>query len=180
VCSEANMENLTVTLSDTLMNLQGWFSANFLKLNLNKTDMIVFTPSLDIQPISIDPGQGELLVSGTKTKFLGVFLDCHLDWKEHIENLAPRLSRTVYLLRSLRDKAGVDLCMTAYHGYIYSILKYGIIFWGSSANVERLFILQKQCIRAIFNLKRRDSCKMYFIKSGILTLTSIYGNASCL
>lgn len=62
----------------------------------------------------------------------------------------------------------------AYYAYAFSWLNYGIILWGNSTDIEDIFILQKKCIRTLANITAPDSCKPYFIKFKILTLTSIY------
>lgn len=37
----------------------------------------------------------------------------------------------------------------AYHGYASSMLRYGLILWGNSVDVTKVFRAQKSCIRAI-------------------------------
>ncbi|KAF9821776.1 hypothetical protein SFRURICE_001887, partial [Spodoptera frugiperda] len=51
---------------------------------------------------------------------------------------------------------------------------YGVVFWGQSTNREFVFKLQKRCIRAIYGIKKTDSCVPYFKKSKILTLPALY------
>ncbi|KAF9790104.1 hypothetical protein SFRURICE_002469, partial [Spodoptera frugiperda] len=53
-------------------------------------------------------------------------------------------------------------------------VKYGVVFWGQSTNREFVFKLQKRCIRAIYGIKKTDSCVPYFKKSKILTLPALY------
>jgi len=59
---------------------------------------------------------------------------------------------------------------------------YGVIFWGfsSNRNYERVFRMQKWCIRSIFQLRCRDSCKQIFIGNGILTLAGLVGFEYCM
>ena len=53
----------------------------------------------------------------------------------------------------------VLLGLNKYYAYIHSILSYGIIFWGRSSNVNKLFILQKKIVRIITNSRVRESCR---------------------
>lgn len=62
----------------------------------------------------------------------------------------------------------------AYHGYVESVLRYGIMFWGNSVNKTVIFRAQKRNIRAIKGLKSDDSCKPVFKQLNILTLPSLY------
>jgi hypothetical protein len=58
-----------------------------------------------------------------------------------------------------------------YLSYFHSIIKYGIIFWGNSANVSRVFKLQKKVISGV---GPRDSCRSIFRKLDILPLSCEY------
>ena len=67
-----------------------------------------------------------------------------------------------------------EACVSANHAFIHSRLKYGIIFWGNSVQASRIFKLQKSCIRAVFHLKNRQSCKPIFKNENILTIPSLF------
>lgn len=70
--------------------------------------------------------------------------------------------------------ANRNTVLTAYHAYVSTTLRYGIIFWGNSTNREMAFKAQKQCLRAICLLKTTESCKPFFISLKVLTLPSLY------
>ena len=57
---------------------------------------------------------------------------------------------------------------------MHTILSYGIIFWGNSTNVNKLFILQKKIVRILSNLGSKGSCKKAFKNLEIMTLHSQY------
>jgi hypothetical protein len=61
-----------------------------------------------------------------------------------------------------------------YFAHVQSIMRYGIIFWGSFTHAKKVFILQKKIIRIMMNTKPRDSCKEIFKKLEIMTLYSQY------
>lgn len=46
----------------------------------------------------------------------------------------------------------------------YAQVKHCIAFWGASAEAERIFKLQKMCLRNIFELQSTNSCKDVFNK----------------
>jgi hypothetical protein len=60
-----------------------------------------------------------------------------------------------------------------YFSYVHSIIKYGIIFWGNSTNICRVFKLQNKVIRIISGVGPRDSCRR-FKKLDILPLSCEY------
>lgn len=86
----------------------------------------------------------------------------------------------VYPLRRISCEISRSAAITAYHGYISSILRYGIILWGRCVEIDQAFVMQKKCLRAIFGLKQIDSCRPFFRKYKILTLPCIYILESCI
>lgn len=63
-----------------------------------------------------------------------------------------------------------------YYGSIYPYLTHGIEMWGSSGitNMTRVLRLQKRCVRIMFRLQSRDSCREYFKNNDLLTVISLY------
>lgn len=101
-------------------------------------------------------------------------IDQNLNWISQIEHIATGLARYCYALRILTRTIGVDAALAAYHAYVQSRLRYGIIFWANSDESDRIFFLQKRCVRNIFNSKFNESCKNVFIGQKILTLYSLF------
>jgi hypothetical protein len=72
-----------------------WFDANKLTLNLDKTNIIKFTTKNSPQ-FSIRIGYNDKHIEeSAHTKFLGLQIDSHLNWKTHINQLVPKLSGLV-------------------------------------------------------------------------------------
>lgn len=46
--------------------------------------------------------------------------------------------------------------------------------WGSSSELNRIFICQKRVIRLILNMNFRESCRGKFKSNRLLTVTAIY------
>jgi hypothetical protein len=99
-----------------------------------------------------------------KQKILGI-IDEILSWNQHIDQVATKLCSACYALRNLKHIVPQSTLRTTYYAYIHSILSYGIIFWGRSSNVNKLFILQKKIVKIITNTRlresRRDACKNF-------------------
>jgi hypothetical protein len=89
--------------------------------------------------------------NSTETKFLGLIIDETLSWNQHIDQIATKLCSACYVLRNLKHIVPQSTLRTIYYAYIHSILSYGIIFWSRSANINKLFILQKKTVRIITN-----------------------------
>jgi hypothetical protein len=96
-----------------------WFAANKLALNLDKTNIRI--------------GYNDKYIEeSVHTKFLGLQIENHLNWKNHIDQLVPKLSRACYAVRSLLDISNTDSLKSIYFANFQFLLKYGIIFWGNS------------------------------------------------
>jgi hypothetical protein len=108
------------------------------------------------------------------TKFLGLIIDETLSWNQHVDQTATKLCSACYALRNLKHIVPQSTVRTVYCAYIHSILSYGIIYWGRSSNVSKLFILQKTIITIINNTGVKESCRKAFKNMEIMTLYSEY------
>lgn len=172
VIIKSDKVNITQEILNTTKQFDDWYSHNDLKLNISKTEIIQFG-YFKKDKITLNYNE-QVLSSSDEVKFLGMYLDSQLNWKQHITHLAGNMSKFCYALRVVSGSINVDAALGAYYSYVHSRLRYGIIFWGASVEVGRVFILQKLCLRRIFNLKQRQSCKQVFINNKILTVPSVF------
>ena len=92
----------------------------------------------------------------------------------HILKKKKKINRFTFALKKLTRISNLKTALTAYHGHIGSILRYGLIFWGNSSNVDAVFKSQKRSIRAMCDMKSDETCKPKFKSLKILTLPSLY------
>lgn len=143
----------------TLDEAGEWFNSNNFKMNLEKTQTLLFTTKT---------------TSRETLKLLGLHFDTKLTWRTHVEMLHKSLSTSIFAVRRIRKMVGSEAAKAAYFGSFHSKATYGILLWGGSAAAQRIFVLQKAAIRAMLNLNRRTSCKEYFLQERILTLPCVY------
>lgn len=148
-----------------------WLSNNNLKINIDKTCLINFNYSLNTLNISY---KGQIVNTSNVTKFLGIEIDKKLDWKEHVEKVCNKINRFSYALYKVTKTATRNTALTAYFAYVESVLRYGLIIWGNSTDINRAFIAQKKCIRAICGTAPDEPCRPLFKKLGILPLPCLY------
>jgi len=174
VFSAGTQEELLEKARTTVEQLNVWFNKNNLKLNLEKTNLIIinnyagFTLTNQIQINNV-------FISELKSIcFLGLTIDHQLTFENHILTINKKLNAVTFALRSLYENVNMQVLKTLYYGCFESILRYCILFWGCSSQADIIFKTQKRAIRAISGLGRRDSCRNAFRQQGILTLSSLY------
>ena len=101
-CSDNNMRALFETANQELSQINDWFLANKLSLNVEKTKYMLFHKLTDQENI---PLKLPLLKLNRKIiereysfKFLGVILDEHLTWKKYIQLIENKVSKNVGVL----------------------------------------------------------------------------------
>lgn len=89
--------------------------------------------------------------------FLGVTLDHAMLWDKHIDTVASKLCRNIYLLRYLASSLSQTALISAYYSLVNSHLSYTILSWGHSPGSSRLFRLQRRAVRILEGLGDRKS-----------------------
>lgn len=168
-----NPNNYENEINDSLTKIIHWLEYNNLVINLDKTKIMQFHQRRANPTVNLTHKNNKIESVNT-VKFLGIMVDDKLTWKPHIEHLCNKLSKSAYALYQLSKKVNISTLLTAYHGLVASVLRYGIIFWGQSTDRELLFKMQKRCIRSMCGLKTTDSCVPSFKSLKILTLPAMY------
>ena len=110
-----------------------WFQSDMLFLNYDKTYLMQFltkkNKEIDIQ-VSV---ANKHITNISSTKFLGLTIDTHMSWKEHIKELTSKLNKACYAIRLIKLIVSLNVLITIYFFYVHSVISYGIIFWGNSS-----------------------------------------------
>ena len=145
--SNNKLSHLETSLNQELINICNWLCANKLSLNVDKSYFIIFHPVQKNVNYTVNLLiNGRILVERKSLKYLGVIIDCNLNWKEHVSELCKKISRGVGILSKLRHFLDVRILIQIYYSIIYPFLRYGVIIWGNTykTNLESLIILQKR------------------------------------
>lgn len=175
--------SLAVT-ADTLEELQGlcdllvhcfveWCYVNAIMINVNKTECVYFSISNNDSTLVIRHSDS-IIASKNCTKFLGIYIDRHLKWNSHVDEVCKKLYSSYYALSRVRYLLPLCSLMNVYYSLVFSHLSYNIMVWGNSTETDRVFIIQKRILRMIFNVSPRSSCRPVFLENRILTLASIF------
>ena len=149
--SNKNIKTIETVLNYELKLVIQWMKLNKLSLNTKKTHLILFHSRQNIlnkDNIKINNKRLKLV---DHIKYLGMCLDKHLSWDEHIKQRSSKLSRANGILSKLRHNAPLTTCLQVYYALFYSYLSYGCAIWGltSKYNINTINNLQNKCLRII-------------------------------
>ena len=152
--------------------LSTWLRANKISLNASKTELIIFRDPRKkiIHELNIKIN-GKRLVPQNFVKYLGIYIDCHLNWNAHLTEMSSKLSRANGMLCKIRHFVSSEILKIIYYGIFSSIFTYGSQIWGqNNVVVKKLQIFQNKALRIIKFKPPRTSATPLFKAFGILKL----------
>ena len=155
--SGENIDNMVINLQTDLDRYSDWCSKNFLSLNVSKTKFVVFGTSQRTKRI----GNVNLTLNGVSLykepyyKYLGIILDSHLNYKQHIDQCSKIVSHKIYLLSKIRRYITEETAIFIFKTMIAPILDYGDILYsgGTNKNVSNLQKFQNRALRICLDIQ---------------------------
>lgn len=203
VLTHSNVKTLKKMMNEDVKQVMNWIRIHKLVPNVNKTNVIEYSydtkvtnssiviknhvPNCDKYYTSCDSAcdnnctcdinncSCEILENVNVVKYLGLYLDRRLDWKEqtkHVGKVVRPLSFVFYNLKKFLPK---DVLVTIYKTWYQSRLMYGLPFWGGTFNVnlKPLITCQKMIVKTIYgNFKVHSEQALQSLK--ILPLPLLY------
>jgi hypothetical protein len=159
-----DLDSLKAECNINMNNAQRWLTENDLVLNESKTVNIMFSLNKNITNMN----------SINNTKYLGIYIDNSLTWNNHIDKIISRLSKSVFIMRKIKDCLTINCLQLVYLGYFHSVITYGILLWGIASRTSEVFLWQKKALRILLNLPCYESCRGGFKKLNIMTVYSLF------
>ena len=120
-------ENVTISqLEQTMINVKTWMDKMRLKMNTNKTEMILFGHHQQLSKCTINKftaGEDEVPISGV-VRCLGSWLDKTLTFKHHVNQKVKTASWNLLKIRNIRKYLTKDACETLVVGLVLSHIDY--------------------------------------------------------
>jgi hypothetical protein len=79
-------------------------------------------------------------------KFLGLQIDNHLNWTNHIDKLIPKLHGARHAVRSMCHISNTDTLKSIYFDYFRLIMKYRIILAVSHLTAQRQSLYKRKLL----------------------------------
>ena len=173
-CSGTDIKKLCENMSNELDKLALWFDVNKLSLNVSKTNFMVFGNKRNLKNICVTINS--ITIDRVyETKFLGVYIDEHLNWKCHIKYLQTKLSRCIGILYKASFVISKLYLRKLYCALFLPYIMYCCEIWGNTykTNLNCIVVLQKKIIRIISKKKLNEHTTELFHDLKLLKFTDV-------
>ena len=95
----------------------------------------------------------------TYFKYLGVLIDENLSWKNYLDCIITKISKTIGMIAKLRHFVPTSVLTNSYKFLILPYLSYGFLAWGNASKnyLNKMFVLQKRILRLIYFVDRKQN-----------------------
>ena len=112
--------------------------------------------------------------SKSDTLFLGIHITKYLKCTTPICISRLQLSQMCYIIKSVQGIMGLGRISSFYHSKFESLVRYGIIFWGSDKEEVPIFKLQMRVIQSMCGAETSTTCRQIVKDCKLLTVTSLH------
>ena len=119
------------------------------------------------------------LQSKDYVKFLGVLIDKHLTWKQHIDYIASKISKIVGFIARLQHHVPLNTLLQIYRSLLFPHMYYVIhvnscLGQAAQSDLRKIVVLQKRVLRLIFFCNTRSHAIPLFVSYNILPIDMLY------
>ena len=152
-------------LQADLNTLEQWAKKWNMIFNPSKCEFLRVTIKANPIPMSYYI-QNEKIKEVPHAKYLGVTIDQHLTWNEHIRQITAKANNVKSFLQRNLKSCPVNIKVTCYQSMVRSILDYASTIWSpyTQKNIQTLESVQRRSARLVFN-----DCSPYNSVSNMLT-----------
>lgn len=193
--SDKSLENVVSVANSEFRLVAQWMRSNRLMLHPDKTKFMIFCPrqktidheickvylnNNDIGTIPENPSLiSEILFLNKEVdpviRFLGLYLDPYLTFKHHVSRIVSKVSKGLYILRTVKHQLPESALRILYFTLINSHLTYALPAYGCADKsvLKPLIQIQKKAIRIISGAKWNAHSEPLFKRHGILKFTDM-------
>jgi len=141
-------------------DIKGWMTNNKLKLNEDKTELLIIGTPKQLQKVSFSSvNVGSTAVHKTsKARNLGVIFDENLNLGSHVSNICKRSYLHLRNLSAIRKFLDLDSAKKAVQAFVSSTLDYGnsLLYGIPKTQLQRLQVVQNSAVRVIVGARKFD------------------------
>ena len=158
--SKSGMAQNVVKMERSLASLSWWFRKNAMKLNANKTQLIVFgtRQNLKLLPLVSVKIDNTYINESQKVRNLGVIFDRHLLFDCHIDNVVRRCTGTLLSLCHAKHGLPAEVLPRIVDGLVMSSIRYCISVYGATSGqlTQRIQKCINFCARVLTGKRKYD------------------------
>lgn len=171
-----------------------WLNKNMLSLNTDKTKIVTFSIKTNLKPpISAcynikahcysDANLCNLNICNCNTlervdsvRYLGVIIDCHLNFSCHIKALTSRIRKLIAVFKNIRHAVDKSTLRITYFALCQSLLMYCVDVWGGAAKSHMIALerAQRAVLKVSNYLPYRYPTSTLFAETDVLTVRQIF------
>ncbi|NRB82034.1 MAG: reverse transcriptase family protein, partial [Saccharospirillaceae bacterium] len=167
--------------NDTLYRVYEYCISNRIIINIDKCSFIEFGKHSNNEKLHLGI-LNNTLENVNKCKFLGVYINKDLNWKDHMIHVKQQLSKATGAINMVKGYVPQKILRNIYFSLIQPYLIYCLPIWGSNHNCtefHEIFVVQKRALRIITNNTAKinnqyQHTKPLFQKTNILTVHNLY------
>src|SRR6218665_2650807 len=139
-CCHDSLTELKNIINDELIILVQWFRTNRLSVNTNKSCFIIFRSYNKNMKVA----NNNIMIAGNNieqvksTKFLGLYIDEHLTWNEHIKVTSNKIAKNIGIIRKTSFLFPSSFLTSLYYTLFYPFLLYGNNNNNNNNNIDNL------------------------------------------
>ena len=161
-----SVDDLAQKVQECLFDIKKWMSERFLKLNMNKTELIEICPFQHANCFTEFPNitVGSTCIKPQRyAKCLGFYYDNKLSLSKQVTEIVNTCNFRLMNLRKIGTKFSKELKVQLTQAYVMSCLDYcNSVYYGLNSNLlSKLQSVQNKCVRFIMNLKPFSSVETH-------------------
>lgn len=150
------LENLYSKMQSCVISLNDWMRKNDLKINILKTNYIIFNTKRKINlNLPNDLYLNNIVIEKVHvTKFLGLWIDSNLNWDTHINTIKKKIMPITFILRKTKNIFPLKIKMLIFNSYILSHIRYLLPIYGlaTETRLKKLKVAMNRSMKIIKGL----------------------------
>jgi hypothetical protein len=147
------IEDTINQVTDCLNDITHWMNTNMLKLNSEKTELIVFTSDRDknaVSNITVKLDKSDIIQSSS-VRNLGAFLDSKMNMDQHVNSLCRSTYAQLRQIGRIRQYINTDATKTLVNALVTSRLDYcnALLYGIPQHTINKLQVVQNTAARII-------------------------------
>ena len=161
-CHENSPNNLQSKLNADLAAITSWLHDNKLTLNVTKSKFMVIGGRNKLRQFNDIAlvANNDQLENVTKFKYLGVIINQHLTWHDHIEQLQSKIAKRLGVLKRIKHLLPDNARRIYVSTMVISILEYASIVLGDKNDkvlMDSIQVLQNKAAKLVLDRATHSS-----------------------